>query len=298
VLLVIVALVGAGLALREPLRAMFESTRTGAEKAVPSQSTSPAQPPLSPPAAEPSPSTEILPPESGRLAFEVQHQRLGEEEYQLVHLPSGEYQLRSQGFFSLQVVGAEVKFEYTQEIQTSAELRPISFSLEFRGPLGLGNRSTRVHIEGETALVTSGENQQEVTVPQGRFALLGMFSSYALATKFFAGREHVRLTVLVAAGLEGPGDQPQDPKTTTLLFPLEATKLAPLTIRDRASGVEGQVEQYQLRMDEEDSEGLKLLVMDGEFLGLLDTSRAEADESFQIWRLDLFPQGFEVVPLQ
>ena len=220
-------------------------------------------------------------PESGRLAFEAQGKKLGEEAYKLERLPTGEYKLSSQGFFSFNVLASDVKFEYTQETRLNADLRPLSFALDFHGPLGLGNRSTKVQIEGEQALISSGSDKpREIQVPKERFLLLGMFSSYVLATKMVTGSDPMRLTAFIAAGFEGPQDQAQEDNTSALTVPLEFVKLAPVRIRDKATGKEREVEQYLLRLGDPDqmdprsdgSQGPQILASNGEFLGLIGTS--------------------------
>lgn len=242
----------------------------------------------------------VIQPQSGRLAFEAQDKKLGEEAYQLERLPTGEYKLSSQGFFAFNVLASDVKFEYTQEIQLNQDLRPLAYSLEFHGPLGLGNRSTQIQIDGEKALISSGDQPREIPVPKGRFLLLGMFSSYVLATRMMTGSDPMHLTAFIAAGFEEPKDQPQD--SSALTVPVEFVKLAAAKIRDKATGKEREVEQYRLRLghdehkDPESHGGLKLLASQGEFLGLIGVSQEASRGEFQVYRMDLFPHGFEILP--
>jgi len=312
-MLVLVVLLGAGLAFRGPLRDLFTPDQAKTTSSPPSQQTQTADPGQldenAPPeridhnsvseASQPPPA--ILQPESGTLAFEAQGQTLGEETYQLEPLATGGVKLSSSGYFAVKVFSTDVKFEYTQEIATTSDLRPSSFSLDFHGPLGLGNRSMNAQIEGGKAIISSGDKRQQIQVPQERFALLGMFSSYVLATQLIAGSDHTRLTAFLAAGFEGPAQTPQD--SSPLLFPLEVTKLPSRVIRDIATAQEREVEVYRLQLGGEepqdpknnDSEGLRLLAANGEFLGLVGTSQDKERGSFKIYRIDLFPQGFEIV---
>ena len=315
IFILVLVLIAGILALRGPLLAMLygghakpATTAVQQEKPPPQGTAVDGNPAASKDSPIPSaPSTEsqttpiILQPESGRLAFEAQGKKLGEESYQLEHLPTGEYRLSSQGFFSFNVLASDVKFEYTQETQLNADLRPLSFSLEFHGPLGLGSRSTKIQIDGEKALVSSGDKKQEIQVPKERFFMLGMFSSYVLATRIAANSDEMHLTAFMAAGFEGPKDKPQE-DTSDLTIPLEFVKLAPVNIRDKATGKEREVEQYLLKLGDEehpgsnDSVGIQLLASNGEFLGLIGASPDASRGDFRVYRMDLFPQGFEILP--
>ncbi len=305
-ILVVAALVGTVLALRSMIpveQATTEpSLQTQAEDPSNSKALQPSTTPTETPSTEGKTAPVILQPESGRLAFEAEGKKLGEETYQLERLPTGEYQLRSQGFFSFDVLASKVKFEYTQDIRVDPNLRPLGYSLDFQGPLGLGNRSTTVQIQAEKALISSGEKQREITVPQGRFVLLGMFSSYALATKLVTSGDRVRLAAFIAAGFDGPESQPQE--IQPLLFPLEVVRVPLLRLKDRATGNEVEVEQYLLRLggrdgedpSRDDAEGPRLLAVKGEFWGLMSTLQDASKGTFRVYRIDLFPQGFDIVP--
>jgi len=302
--LVILASLGAGLVLREQLR--FTLNNTGPEEIIQSttpqtqnsQSEASKAPPIETPVHESAPPV-VLKEEAGRLVFEARGQKLGEESYQLKRLPSGEYQLSSTGYFSFKVLFVPTKFEYTQEILLSADLKPLSFSLEMKGPLGFGSQSVMMKIAGQKAFVTSGQQQSEIEIPTGRFVLLGMFSSYTLMPKLMTGQTQDHFTVLIIRGFGGPRGQSRDSdRAPAPPFSIEIVKLE--SVKVRAGGSEQEVEQYVLRMgnpsdSSKPSRGLRLLVADGELIGLIGPPREASRGPFKVYRADLFPNGFEVV---
>ncbi len=235
--------------------------------------------------------------ESGRLVLEARNQRLGEETYRLERLPTGDYRLISKGHFSVRVMVADVKVEYTQEIRSNADWKPLFFSGEIWGPLGLGDHSMQIQFESGRAQVLTDGREQEIDALPGRFAVLGLFSSYTLATKLLTGEERTHLRVFVASGFSHSTAEPaRDSKSP--LVSLEIIRLAPLKIRDRATASEREVDQYSLKLEGaqgDSSEGLRLLTLDGEFLGLVVTPHDSSKGPFKIYRADLFPEGFEVL---
>jgi hypothetical protein len=248
--------------------------------------------------AEPStPEAPVVESERGTLVFEAQGRKLGEETFKLKRLPTGEVQLTSQGSFLFRVLLVNVQFRYTQEIRWDSALSPRFLALQIKGPLGFGNRSLKVEIdESRRAVITSGEEERWVELPAERLALLGMFSSYVVLPRLIADEERVRLSVLGAEGFGGPRERRDPPPPP--VFTVEIVRIDNVSVR--SGSIEWEVRRYLLKGadpnsdgDEEGEEGLRLLILDGQLIGVV--ARSPERGSFQVYRADLFPDGFEIV---
>jgi hypothetical protein len=234
--------------------------------------------------------------EIGRLVFEGQGKRLGEESYLLRRLESGKVQLTSTGTFAFQVLFVKLKFEYTQEINLDSDLRPISFALDMNGPLGFGNQKTEIKIEGDTAFISAGDEKREENIESDNTIILGMFSSYALIPKLFevrANGDKANFKVLTSGGFGGREGRRREEASTGASSPpspisfVEVERIGTVMIKDVSKEIE--IERYLIKTGNGES---TLLAKDGELIGFIGQG---PNGSFVVYRADLFPKGFEMV---
>lgn len=239
---------------------------------------------------------EFILPESGTLAFEANGNALGTAEYQYLRMPDGRIQLFSQGEFSFKVTLVEVSVKYRQQVLWNEDLQPVYYTAEFRGPLGFGNRQTTLTITQGSATLQDGKDEAAVSVPDGPFGILGMFSSYGLmAQALIQDRLNMPLTtVFMGGGRPQEGDNQGGAELNTFL--LNIAMLTPMTIKTSSGKFE--VERHAIQAadnGEESRDNFQILIYDGRWVGLLGVGDTDEDGMFKVYRTDVFPDGFEIL---
>jgi hypothetical protein len=229
--------------------------------------------------------------ERGRLALQIDGERMGEEVYELSRRPDGGVELVSRGRFSLKVWFATVSFNYTQRVHMTDNLQPDRYRLDLNGPLGLGNRHIQAAVSERRARINTGSATQTVSLPEGPVAFIGVLASYAFTPKLIADRSRQSVTAVVF-DVRDPDPAPGEAVPTV---PLEITRRGSA----RLSGVDGgpsmETARYRLALADEPESELIMYARDGTFLGLKGRFRAD-EPPFRIYRADRLPGGFSVSP--
>ncbi len=220
---------------------------------------------------------------SGTLAFSGRGRDLGRETYELTVGPEG-VELRSEGYFSVRVVLANVRARFTQETIMDADLRANSYSLKVSSPLGM-SFATSAHLDGQRAVIKSGDEQREAQVAPGPALFMGMFSSYALLPALVAGHPDgaVEYPILMF-GRSSSGET--EPTETLPLIRVEHRGQQRIATGARELNVD-------LYIVSGDMGTALLFARDREFLGL---HMGEGEESIRVHRADYFPDGFRLAP--
>ena len=219
--------------------------------------------------------------DSGTLVIEIRSRRIGTEDYTLERRETGELVLHSQGTLKFKIAFFDVEATFEQVIAFSAQRRPTSYQLALHGPVGIGNRRVSAHFGASTGIVDNGERRSEIALPEEPFLLLGMFSSYAVVPLWAQPTAPQKLKVISLRG-----DRREQGDTWVLL-----QYVGPVTLRN-AQGDLLKAQEYLLT-----SERLTLkLYLSGERLLALQNDTDKSDESFRLYRYDLFPRDFEVLP--
>lgn len=249
---------------------------------------------------EGSPQTPTVRPtvEEGRLVALLNGQMISDESFQLTQTTDG-LQLSAQGQFYPQVLVFHPTVSFEQEMQWGRDFRPQRYSLEAHGLLGFGDRSIQIEVGLQQATIKNGGSETQRPLESGPFFLAGSFSSYAILPKLLSAHDqpiHLRLPVIPSGWR---GDEPSGDSAA------ERADFAPFLTMDRrgAATVVGndpgdkqlQVERYTLMMGKLISD---VFMQGDEFIGSSSVPvRPDTIPELIIYRADIFPHGFHLVPL-
>lgn len=251
----------------------------------------PPVPPLSEAATLPSEPAAPEPPDasltftpgiidSGKLTVEIRGRHIGTEDYTLERRETGELVLHSQGTLKFRIALFDVEATFEQAIAFTAQRRPASYQLALNGPVGIGNRRVSARFGAATGIVDNGERRSEIALPEEPFLLLGMFSSYAVVPLWAQPDASQKLKVISLRG-----DRRDQSDIWVLL-----EYVRPVTLRG-AQGDSLEAEEYLLK-----NERMMLkLYLSGERLLALQNDTNKSDESFRLYRHDLFSHDFDVL---
>jgi len=204
---------------------------------------------------------------------EARGQRISTEEYTLERRDSGELALESHGTLAFKIALFTVQATFAQAITFTAQKRPLSYQVAINGPAGIGNRAVSARFGATTATVDDGQKKTEIVLPEEPFLLLGMFSSYAILPLWAKRDTAQKLRVISLRG------DRRDREIWVLLEYVHSIQL-----RDGSSTLDA--DEYLLT-----GEGLTLkLYLSGDRLLAVYNSTTERDQSFRIYRSDLFPR--------
>jgi hypothetical protein len=259
---------------------------------APSEEFSPASPDFAAEAKEPDevkengetkPQTEALPlryVQAGRLIYETNGKRLAEETYRLTRGPEG-VEIVSTGSFSAKFLLVRVTVNFSQEIRLDPDLRPRTYTLEARGPLGFGNRRVSVFVEGNEVKVIAGNEVQTLAMPSGNAFFVGTLAAYAILPALYAAWAEENGLVLFPVGTGGGPGAPSGAAAGEVRViaqepvPMETTK--GMLLLDR----------YRIRAG---NFAGTLLAWGPEFVAFL----GEGERTFTAYRADLFPKGIRL----
>jgi hypothetical protein len=254
----------------------------------PSSAATPPPAPELPSPAKPSDALQTLsigPIDHGTFIIEARGQRLGTESYTLERRENGDLYLQSNGTLHFKIAFFNIQASFVQVMTFTAQRRPTSYQLALSGPIGIGNRKVSASFGASGGMVDDGQHQIEIALPEEPFLLLGMFSSYAILPLWAQLEQSQKLKVISLRGDRRDGD----PEVWVLLEYVDRVQLRPVGAQADSQSLDA--EEYFLK-----NEHLTVrLYLSGERLLGLENDRAERDESFRLYRSDLFPQGFEVL---
>jgi len=227
--------------------------------------------------------------ERGRLALQIDGERIGEEVYELSRRPQGQVELASRGRFSLNVWLATVTFRYTQHVHMDPEWHPERYQLDLTGPLGLGNRHIQAELSEQQAQIKTGSHAHMVSLPDGPVTFIGVLASYAFLPKLIADRDRHRVTAIVFDVRE-PDPSPEQ---AIPAVPVEITRQGSTTL-DSVDGNESvETARYGMDIIDEPVSELTMYAQRDTFVAL--EGRFSPDEPpFRIYRIDRLPGGFTV----
>lgn len=211
---------------------------------------------------------------------EIRGQRVGTEDYTLERREGGELVLRSQGVLNFKIAFLSVQATFVQAITFTAQRRPLSYQLALDGPIGIGHRQVSASFGETMGIIHDGKRQVEIALTEEPFVLLGMFSSYAVLPLWAVRDTSQKLKVISLRG-----DRRDQGEVWMFL-----KYVGPVILRG-AQGNSREAEEYLLK-------GGRLtlkLYLSGELLLALQNDTQKRDESFRLFRYDLFSDGFDVL---
>lgn len=222
-------------------------------------------------------------PFSGTLAIEGSGRRFGEEEYSLQIEEDGVI-LQSNGEFRFKVLLATVRARFDQQLEMNASLRPQTLASSFHAPLGF-DRKIRATVGESTVTTRSGNEEREFSLQSSQVFVLNTFSTYVVIPLLFALNPQEETMFLETLMLGGPPRQDDDDEDGTLpVMRVDRTEDAVL----RFNGREISVSRFELSSE---TGSMFLYARGAEFLGLL---AGEGEQTLFVYRLDYFPDGFDI----
>lgn len=217
----------------------------------------------------------------GKLAYDLDGRRVAEETYRLERSGDDEVRLTSSGSFFFRVLFVSVRVAFDQEIELDAELRPRAYTLETRGPLGLGDRRIAVCVEGEVATAVVGEEKRELAVPEGDALFAGTLAAYVILPALFAARAANGVLEVAAVGA-GAGPPRRTGSGSAGDGGGELRRQG--TVEVHAGGSAVVLERYRVQAG---GFAGTLLARGIEFVAFL----GEGERALTAYREDLFPRG-------
>lgn len=238
----------------------------------------------------PPPPAPFAAPEGGELAIEIRGKRFGRERYAFSALPEGGFEARAEGRFEFEVALVALEVNYRQLLRLDAQLDPVYFDSEIQGPLGFGNHQMRVEFGPEGATVVSGDETTSIPLTRQGVLLISMFASYALLPQRIApGQGEAWFTALGVGGF-GNRDAPEQGRQR--LGPLKLEALTDASVK--SGDTLRQVQRYRMRINGP-QDGFEVLFERGRWVGLWGDAQDKDGGHFAVYRIDLFPDGFEVL---
>lgn len=225
-----------------------------------------------------------LPP-SATLVMKIADRTFGQEQYAFTMLDDGTVEVFAEGEFSFEVAAIPISAGYRQLLRMNAQLQPLHYASELKGPFGFGNREVAIDFDGAEATMTSGQRQVQIALASADVLLINMFSTFALLPSLFdLGVEHATFTALDTGGFgeEAASDRPYRLGDMSLS---QQTDIA-LKSGDRTL----QVQRYRLDINGPQN-GYELLFAQGEWIGIQGRLHDDSGD-FIVYRSDLFPMGF------
>ncbi|MBC7170663.1 hypothetical protein H5T54_07055, partial [Candidatus Bipolaricaulota bacterium] len=209
---------------------------------------------------------------------------LGQESYALTVSAQG-VTLESTGSFTVRLLVVPVRVTFTQALVIDAQVRPVSYALHVRAPLGMSRRIV-AQVEDGYVTVASGDEQSVVDLGPGPTVVLGMLSTLAILPALVAGSpdEVVEFQVLLFGGpsSSGAGNGRAGPAV------VRVESLGERAILAGAGRIV--VDAYLLHSAIGDT---LLLAKEREFLA---ARVGEGSDALHVYRRDYFPDGFELWP--
>lgn len=219
--------------------------------------------------------------QSGRLAYDLDGKRVAEETYRLEWLTESGVRLTSSGSFFFRVLFVNVSVTFDQRIELDGELRPRSYTLETRGPLGFGEQRISITVNGATATARVGEDRRELAMPEGNAVFAGTLAAYAILPSLYLARASDGVLLLASIGVgTGPGGRPRTGSSGDGIGELRRQDAVTIEL----GGSSLTLDRYRAHAG---SFGGTLLARGREFAAFY----VEGERALVAYRLDLFPRG-------
>ena len=208
---------------------------------------------------------------------------MGSENFQIRKEVTGELILTSEGVITppipIPFVKPKIKFEQT--ITVGEGLRPLSLSLQYRGPLGIGNRKISAYVEDDLLTFSEGKREETIELDSESAVFLGTSSSQALFSIILARRKDVAKFTEIRSGGSGPPREDEGIVGNLLLK----------SRGEREISIEGKkelVDRFTFREGENDREKT-IIAKEGTFLASIIR---DGEDEFYVYREDLLGVDF------
>ncbi len=144
---------------------------------------------------------------TGELTYINKGKKLGTESYKLNKTNSGGVRLSSSGVVTppIPIPFVKPKIKFDQTIRVSRELKPLSLELQYKGPLGIGNKKINIAVKGGQVKVDRGGKNSEKTLSSANPFFLGTNSSQAIVALLLVLKNGPKQMTEILSGSTGPG---------------------------------------------------------------------------------------------
>jgi len=220
---------------------------------------------------------------SGKLVYIADGKDLGSETFKLIKKPSGTIVAESEGVVTppIPIPFIKPKIKYNQTAEVSSNFIPLSLFLQYKGPLGIGNKKINVTVDGNNVTAEIGNDIKNTTVIPEKSVFSGIGGSQALFAFILSQKDGQRSFTEIRSGASGPqGDNPA--------IEMDIELLDTRRVEMEINGTTTEVTEYTFR--EIESERVKIItVKDGTFI----TYRSKDSENpFYLYREDLLGEDF------
>ena len=222
--------------------------------------------------------------ESGKLVYINDGKELGSENYVIRKKKDGGLALNSEGVVTppIPIPFVKPKIKFNQTIHLDNNLEPVSLSLQYKGPLGIGSKKITATVNDNFLEIKRGKKEKSLELTEGRYFFTGTTSSGALFAIVIAREGAISNLTEILSGGTGPRGGNEDKVLSKVVF--ETSQTRTMKVDGKATEVTG----YTYR--EEETGRKRELIMRG---GSLIAYRAKSeDSSFYAFREDLLGKGF------
>jgi len=229
-------------------------------------------------------SVESGPVESGKLVYINDGKQLGSESYSIRKKKNGSLALSSEGVVTppIPIPFVKPKIKFTQEIMIDSNLEPVSLDLQYKGPLGIGNKKIRATVSDGKLEIKRGKKEQRRILEKNRYVFAGTSSSRALLAIILSAEERPDNFTEIRSG----GTGPQGGDETRILVDVALESKTEMEISLDGNSVLADVYTYREVGTEREAEALT-------FKGRLIAYRVlDEENSFYVYREDLLGKDF------
>ncbi|MCF7876017.1 hypothetical protein K9M06_03070 [Candidatus Bipolaricaulota bacterium] len=223
---------------------------------------------------------------TGELIYINKGKKLGTESYKLSKTSSGGVKLTASGVVTppIPIPFVKPKIKFDQTIQVSKELKPLSLELQYKGPLGIGNKKIKVTVNGDQVKVDRGGKKSEKTLRSTNPFFLGTNSSQAIVALLLVAKGGPEQMTEILSGSTGPGGGEEGQITRGVELKSIDTRRMKIkgNILDVDRFVYGELESKIEKA---------IYVKNGTFIAY---QRLNAENPFYVYRSDLLGENFKL----
>jgi len=224
--------------------------------------------------------------EKGELIYINEGKKLGTESYELKKNGAKEIKLTASGVVTppIPIPFVKPKIKFDQTITVSGELSPLTLNLQYKGPLGIGNKKIRVSVSEDQVKVDRGGKKENATLQSANPFFVGTSSSQAVLALLLAKLGRPEEMTEILSGGTGPGGGDDGQITRRLeLKSVGEKKLQP--------GGEPIETEYFVFAERDSKAEKTIYVNNGSFLAY---ERSDPDGTFYVYRSDRLGKDFEL----
>jgi len=223
---------------------------------------------------------------TGELTYINKGKKLGTESYKLSKTNSGGVRLSASGVVTppIPIPFVKPKIKFNQTIQVSKDLKPLSLKLQYKGPLGIGNKKINITVDGDQVKVDRGGKNSKKTLNSTNPFFLGTNSSQAIVALLLVVKDGPEQMTEILSGSTGPGGGEKGQITRGIkLKSIDSRKL-------KVNGNILEVDRF-IYGEQKSKIEKAIYVKNGSFVAY---QRLNAENPFYVYRSDLLGENFEL----